>query len=267
MSDELQVDVHEGVATITLNRPEAMNAITLAMASDLVEAMRRVRDDDAIRVGVITGAGERAFSAGFDLKERASRGGGGGSMPGGSSAGEFFSAKPVDTFMNFDPGKPLLAAINGYCLAGGLELALACDLRIAAEGARFGVPEIVRGFFPGGGAPQRLMRAIPQAAAMELLLLGDPIDAQQALAWGLVSRVVPPEELMPTAQQLAARVASHAPLAVRAVRELAYASQDMDLSRALRFGGSLRWIIGQTEDAAEGPRAFAEKRDPEFKGR
>ena len=188
-------------------------------------------------------------------------------MPGASSAGEFFSAAPVETFMNFDAGKPLIAAVNGYCLAGGLELALACDLRIAAEGASFGVPEIVRGFFPGGGAPQRLMRAIPQAAAMELLLTGDPIDADRALQWGLVSRVVPPEELLPTAQQLAQRLASHAPLAMRAVRELAYASQDMDLPRALRFGGSLRWIIGQTEDAAEGPRAFAEKRDPEFKGR
>ncbi len=266
MSDVLQFDLSDGVATITLNRPEAMNAITLAMASDLVEAMRRVRDDEAIRVGVFTGNG-RVFTAGFDLKERAARSEGGGTMPGGSSAGEFFSAAPVETFMNFDTGKPLIAAINGYCLAGGLELALACDLRIAAEGATFGVPEIVRGFFPGGGAPQRLMRAIPQAAAMELLLLGGTIDAQQALAWGLVSRVVPSEELMPTAQELASRIAAHAPLAVRAVRELAYASQDMDLPRALRFGGSLRWIIGQTEDALEGPRAFAEKRDPEFKGR
>lgn len=265
MSDVLQVDVAEGVATITLNRPEAMNAISLALASEIVAAMRQVRDDDAIRVGVITGSGSRAFSAGMDLKERAASSTG--SMPGGASPGEFFSSPPVETFMNFDARKPLIAAINGYCLAGGLELALACDLRIAAEGATFGVPEIARGFFPGGGAPQRLMRAIPQAAAMELLLTGDSIDAEQALAWGLVSRVVPAEELMPTAQELAARIAAHAPLAVRAVRELAYASQDMDLPRALRFGSSLRWIVGQTADAIEGPRAFAEKRNPEFKGR
>ena len=172
MSDVLHFDLSDGVATITLNRPEAMNAITLALSSDIVDAMRQVRDDDAIRVGVITGAGERTFSAGMDLKERAERSTG--SMPGAADTGEFFSARPVETFMNFDAKKPLIAAVNGYCLAGGLELALACDLRIAAEGATFGVPEIIRGFFPGGGAAQRLVRAIPQAAAMERMPTATP---------------------------------------------------------------------------------------------
>src|SRR5262245_58707674 len=160
--------------------------------------------------------------------------------------------------------KPLIAAIDGPCLAAGFELALICDLRICTPEARFGLPEITRGFFPGGGGPQRLVRAIPQAVAMEMILTGDPIDAPTALQVGLVSRVVPEHELLPTACQLAQRIAGHAPLAVRAVKGVAQAAIDETLEQALRFGGALRWIIGQTEDAHEGPRAFAERRAPRY---
>jgi E-phenylitaconyl-CoA hydratase len=212
---------------------------------------------------VITGTG-RAFSAGADLKERAQRGASG---PGGGTPGEFFAADPAEALSTFEVRKPLVAAINGYCMGGGLELALVCDVRIAGESARLGLPEITRGFFPGAGAPQRLPRQIPSAVAMEMLLTGDPIDPEAALRWGLVSRVVPDDQLMEEAMRIARRIASHAPLAVRAVRELAHATDDMTLAQAMRFGGSLRWIIGQTEDAAEGPRAFAEKREPRYEGR
>ncbi|MPZ99992.1 MAG: hypothetical protein GEU80_11800 [Dehalococcoidia bacterium] len=264
-SETLRFEATDGVAVITLNRPEALNAINRELSGALMEALHTVRDDDAIRVGLLTGEG-RAFSAGFDLKERAASGNAGGGSGGGAPA-DFFPAHPSEPFTTFDMRKPLIAAIGGHCLAGGLELALTCDMRIAGDDARFGVPEIVRGFFPGGGAPVRLMRMIPQAQAMEMLLTGDPIDAETALRAGLVSRVVPRDQMMETAMQLATRIARHAPLAVRAVKELAYASEDMTLPQAMRFGSSLRWIIGQTADASEGPRAFAEKREPRFEGR
>jgi len=140
-------------------------------------------------------------------------------------------------------------------------------MRICTPEARFGLPEITRGFFPGGGGPQRLMRAIPQAMAMEMILTGDPIDAATALRVGLVSRIVPADELLPTARDIAQRIAGHAPLAVRAAKEVAQSALDAPLEQALRFGGALRWIIGQTEDAREGPRAFTERRPPRYQGR
>jgi E-phenylitaconyl-CoA hydratase len=264
MADEvLGFAVDGAVATLTLRRPEAMNALNGELTRALMAALHRVREDDAIRVAVLTGEG-RAFSAGVDLKERAASGGRG---AGNNSPAEFFAAAPPDAYATFDVRKPTIAAIGGYCLAGGLELALTCDIRIAAEDARFGLPEITRGFFPGAGGPQRLPRIIPQALAMEMLLTGDPIDAAAALRAGLVSRVVPRDQLMPVATQMAQRIAAHAPLAVRAVRELAHATDDLTLAQAMRFGGGLRWIIGQTEDALEGPRAFSEKREPRYEGR
>jgi enoyl-CoA hydratase/carnithine racemase len=163
--------------------------------------------------------------------------------------------------------KPLIAAIDGYCLAAGFELALTCDIRLCTPEARFGLPEITRGFFPGGGGPQRLIRAVPQAVAMEMILTGDPIDAATALRVGLVSRVVSEDELLPTARQIAQRIAGHAPLAVKAVKEVAQTALDETLEQSLRFGSTLRWIIGQTEDAREGPRAFAERREARYQGR
>jgi enoyl-CoA hydratase/carnithine racemase len=143
---------------------------------------------------------------------------------------------------------------------------LLCDIRICTAEARFGLPEIVRGFFPGGGGPQRLIRAIPQAMAMEMILTGDAIDAATALRVGLVSRIVAEDQLLPTARQIAQRIAGHAPLAIKAVKEVTQAALDETLEQSLRLGSSLRWIIGQTEDAREGPRAFAEKRAPRYRG-
>ena len=204
------------VAVVTLNRPEALNAMNRAIRDELIDATFRVKNDDNLRVMVLTGTG-RAFCAGADLKERAK-----GESDQSSGPASVINSSP--SFTTLDIGKPIIAAINGYALGGGLEMSLACDIRIASNNATFGLPEIVRGFFPGGGGPLKLPRLIPRAMAMEMLLTGDPIDANTALQWGLISRVVEPDELLPTAMQLANRIASHAPLAVKANRELAYAT-------------------------------------------
>lgn len=256
-ADAVLVEVKDHVATITLNRPDAMNAINADLALGLVEALRRVRSDDAIRVAVLTGNG-RAFCAGADLRSR---------NPGASaSPAEVFATDDQQGFATFDVKKPVIAAVNGFCLGGGFEIALACDLRIAAQEARFGLPEITLGFFPLAGAPMRLPRAIPQAFANEMLFLGERIDAETALRYGLVSRVVPADQLLPVAQEMAAKIAGYAPIAVRGLKEITYAQADLSLPQAMRLGGTLRWIVGQTADAKEGPRAFAEKRQPQFRG-
>jgi enoyl-CoA hydratase/carnithine racemase len=260
-SDTLLFDLVDHVAVITLNRPAVRNAMNRELSGALMAALQRVREDADIRVAVSTGAGS-TFSAGADLKERAQSG-----RAADASAASIIETSRAGGFSTLTIPKPLLAAVDGYCLAAGFELALLCDMRICTPEARFGLPEITRGFFPGGGGPQRLMRAIPQAMAMEMILTGDPIDAATALRVGLVSRIVPADELLPTARHIAQRIAGHAPLAVRAAKEVAQSALDAPLEQALRFGGALRWIIGQTEDAREGPRAFTERRPPHYQGR
>jgi E-phenylitaconyl-CoA hydratase len=260
-SDTLLFDLANQVAVITLNRPAVRNAMNRELSRALVEALQRVHEEPDIRAAVITGAG-RTFSAGADLKERAQVG-----RAADADVASVIEASRATGFARMTIEKPLIAAIDGYCLAAGFELALICDLRLCTPEARFGLPEITRGFFPGGGGPQRLMRAIPQAMAMEMILTGDPIDALTALRVGLVSRLVSEPELLPMARQIAQRIAGHAPLAIKAVKEVAQAALDETLEQSLRFGSALRWIIGQTEDAREGPRAFAEQRAPHYQGR
>ena len=259
MSDVLLYDVDGAVATLTLNRPEQLNALNRELSEAYLAALERARRDDAVRVVVVTGSG-RAFCAGVDLKARAA-------SEASGPAPNFFAMLRGESQYDALMEKPMIAAINGYCLAGGLELALTCDLRVAGEGSRFGMPEIRRGFFPGGGGPQRLPRMVPQALALEMLLTGDQYAAAEMHRWGLVNRVLPPEQVLAEAQALARTIAGHAPLAVRALKELFYAGTEMPLPQALRYGAGLRWIIGQTEDAKEGPRAFTEKREPEYRGR
>jgi E-phenylitaconyl-CoA hydratase len=260
-SDSLLFDLTDNVAVITLNRPEVRNAMNRELSAALMESLQRVREDSDIRAAVVTGAG-RTFSAGADLKERAQVG-----RAADASAASVIETGRTAGLARMAIEKPLIAAIDGYCLAAGFELALICDIRICTPDARFGLPEITRGFFPGGGGPQRLIRAIPQAVAMEMILTGDPIDAPTALRVGLVSRIVSEADLLPTARQLAQRIAGHAPLAIKAVKEVAQTALDETLEQSLRFGSALRWIIGQTEDAREGPRAFAERRAPRYQGR
>ncbi len=217
----------------------------------------RARDD--IRVAILTGNG-RAFCAGADLRSRA------GGPAAASGVASLFRTDEAVGFHEFEPKKPIIGAINGYCLGGGFEIALSCDLLIASEAAQFGLPEITLGFFPLAGAPVILPRTIPRVLANDLLFTGERIPAATAYAFGLVSRVVPAEQLMPTARAMAEKIASYAPLAVRAMHELVRRQQNLPLPEALRLAGTMRWAIGQTEDAKEGPRAFAEKRTPVFKG-
>ena len=193
-NDTVLFGLDEQVAIITLNRPAARNAMNSELRLALTKALQRVRQDDEIRTAVITGAG-RTFSAGADLKERAQVG-----RPGDADVASVIEANRAAGFARLAMEKPLIAAVDGYCLAAGFELVLLCDIRICTAEARFGLPEIVRGFFPGGGGPQRLIRAIPQAMAMEMILTGDAIDAATALRVGLVSRIVAEDQLLPTAR-------------------------------------------------------------------
>jgi len=257
----MSIDLHiaDHVATITINRPERMNAMDAEHYEALSAAWIRVRDDTDIRVAVITGAGEKAFTAGADLKS-------------------FIGAPPpLSELMNSQKGqllnrglevwKPVVAAVNGHCLGGGMTLLLATDLRIAAEHATFSVPEVKRGVFPANGGTQRIAQQLPHAVAMELLLLGDSFDAATALRWGLVNRVVPQARLLDTAMEVARRLAQNAPLAVQAAKELAVRSRDADLATGLRLEQFLLRVLQGSDDVREGTTAFREKRAPEFQGR
>jgi enoyl-CoA hydratase/carnithine racemase len=262
-SEHVLFELKDHVAVITLNRPAQRNAMTQEMGRAITDYLQQARQNDDIRVVIVTGAGG-TFSAGADLKERAAGGGGRDQDQSPATVIEADLAARWST-MKFE--KPLIAAIDGYCLAGGMELALACDIRMCSPAAQFGLPEITRGFFAGGGGPQRLARSIPQSIAMEIILTGDRVDAETALRSGIVSRIAPADALMATAMKMAARIASHAPLAVRATKEVTEAALNETFEQAMRLGGLLRWAVGQTDDAKEGPRAFVEKRDAQFKGR
>jgi enoyl-CoA hydratase/carnithine racemase len=252
-------EVSEGVATITLNRPDQLNAINAELGAGLIDALRQVRARDDIRVAILTGNG-RAFCAGADLRGRA------GGPAAASGVASLFRTDDAVGFHEFDPKKPIIGAVNGYCLGGGFEIALSCDLLIASDAAQFGLPEITLGFFPLAGAPVNLPRSISRVMANDLLFTGERINAATAYAFGIVSRVAPAVELLPTARAMAEKIAGYAPLAVRAMHELVRRQGNMPLGEAQRLASTMRWAIGQTEDAKEGPRAFAEKRAPVFKG-
>jgi len=248
------------VATVTINRPEAMNALNNPVRRGLLEAFTTFRDDPDLWVAIVTGAGDRAFSAGADLVEMSQRR--------QADAGDPFWETPLPSLTKgFDVWKPMIAAINGYCLAGGLELALACDIRIATEGSQLGLTEVTRGIIPGSGGTQRLPRLLPLGAALELLFTGERIPAERALSLGLINRIVPVPDLMKEVRALADRINQNAPLAVRAVKEAARRGLEVPLEQGLRIEAYLSRIIRDTEDSREGPRAFAEKRPARFQGR
>ena len=251
--------LEDHVATITINRPERMNAMDTEHYNLLSAAWVRVRDDPEIRVAIITGAGEKSFSAGADLKSFV------GAQPPLSEL--LLTQKTQILNRGLEVWKPIVAAVNGYCLGGGMTLLLATDLRIAAEHATFSVAEVKRGVFPANGGTQRIAQQLPHAIAMELLLLGDSIDAQTALRWGLVNRVVTASELMKSARDIATRLARNAPLAVQAAKELAIRSRDVDLRTGLRMEELLLRLLQNSEDVREGTAAFSEKRAPSFSGR
>ncbi len=252
------------LVTITINRPEAMNAIDPETHQALIEAWTRFRDDDGAWVAILTGAGDRAFSAGADLKRM---------IPAGFSGGRGYNPVAHNAYglggitRGLEIWKPMIAAINGFCLAGGLEQALACDVRLAAEHARFGLTEVRWAIMPGAGGTQRLPRVVGLTRALEMILTAEQIDAQEALRIGLVNRVVPLPELMPAARALAETLCERGPLALRAAKEAVIRGLSLPLADGLRLEAFLAGTLRGTEDAVEGPRAFAEKRKPRFQAR
>lgn len=260
--DTLLYEVRGNVAVITLNRPDRMNTLGGSMKPDLARAFfDYARTDERVRAVLITGSGERAFCAGADIKERA------GHVTIGT---EYFVAQKAthDLFRNIEEfEKPVIAAINGVALGGGLELALCADIRIAADGARFGLPEIKLGVIPAAGGTQRLPRLIGEARAKELILTADLVDAETALRFGIVSRVMPQGELMPAALELAQRIAEHPPLAVRFAKRAINRGMQTDLDSGLEYERYAAAMIIDSDDRKEGMRAFVEKRKPVFTGR
>ena len=251
-----ELDGH--VATITYNRPEALNAINGQMRRDLNAAFARFRDDEDAWVGIVTGAG-RAFCVGGDIKD--------GAGATGEFAGSFWEKPTVNSFESgWEIYKPVIAAVNGYCLGYGLTLVTWCDFVIASERAEFGFPEVQLGVPTIVGAI-RLPQRINWQYAMELLLTGERMGAERAHEVGLAGWVVPPERLMDEARALATRLLAAAPLAARAVKEVAIRSRDLSGVDAIRFGETMRKVASATEDAAEGRRAAAEKRAPVWRGR
>jgi 3-hydroxypropionyl-coenzyme A dehydratase len=252
-------EVNEGVATVTLNDPEKRNMLSAPMLNELVAAVERARDDRAVRAMVLTGAGEKAFCAGADL-------------------GGFAAAAPLvqkhyasDLFLEFFRlmprlGKPSLAAVNGHVLAGGLGLALSCDLVIAKEGATFGTPEINVGAFPYM-IMSLIYRNVPRKKVNEMILLGERLSAEEAITYGLANKAVPAEEFDAAVADWAGKLAAKSPVLMRLGHDAMYRQQDMALDDALEYLRSQLSLTFSTEDIQEGVRAFFEKRDPQWKGR
>ncbi|MDX3110133.1 enoyl-CoA hydratase/isomerase family protein [Nonomuraea angiospora] len=253
---DVLIDVDGPVAVVTLNRPAKLNAITPDMAAALRACLSRVDADPAIRVAVLTGAGERSFCVGSDIRE----------------LDEY--ATPWEFRNRGDYGdavralrKPIIAAVNGYAYGGGLELAMACDIRLAAETATFAAPEIKLGWIGGSGQSALLAHSVGPGNAATMLLTGDPVDAARAQSWGLVTDVYPQERLVPAALELAATIAKRPPIAAQTAKANLKAAYSMPLDQAIQYERDLQTVCFATQDAAEGRAAFAERREPVFEGR
>ena len=256
MGDTVLYERDGHVATITYNRPEVLNAINGALRQDLNAAWEQFRDDTEAWVAIVTGAG-RAFCVGADLRD--------GATSAGSWPGSFWEIPTINSFESgLEIWKPTIAAVNGYCLGYGLTLVSACDFVIAADDAQFGMPEVRLGVPTIVGAI-RLPQRLGMQSALELLLTGDRIDAARAAEIGLASRVVPRAELLKAARELADRLCAGAPLAVRAVKEMAYRGQHLPWIDAVRMGETMRRLVGATDDAKEGRAAVAEGREPRWR--
>jgi len=252
--ESIKYDKRGRIAIVTLNRPEALNALTPEMLSVLEEVWTDYTADRDLWCAVFTGAGDRAFCAGADLKESIPR----------LTSGESLGFEDATKRQFSDVFKPVVAAVNGFCIAGGLEMLLGTDIRIAAEHATFGLGEVRWGVIPAGGSHIRLPRQVPWAIAMELLLTGKTIDAQRAFDVGLINGVVPADQLMPVAMEVAETICMNGPLAVRTAKEIAVRALNLEAGFVLERALSQR--VMRSADAKEGPKAFMEKRPPEFKG-
>ena len=262
MPYETVIYEHKGrIGYVTLNRPNILNAQSPEMFDELAQVFTAIKYDPEVGVVIVTGAGDRAFCAGADinfLKTLAQM------TP---MAAKTFVEKNRRAFGAIEHlGKPVIAAVNGFALGGGCELAMSCHIRIASENARFGQPEINLGLFPGAGGTQRLPRLIGKGLAIELMLTGEAISAQEAYRIGLVNKVVPAADLMPTAEKLAQQILSKAPLAVRVILEAVQHGMEVPLAEGLQLEENLFGVICGTDDMKEGTAAFLEKRQPTFKG-
>ena len=254
MAEEVLMDVTDGILTVTLNRPKARNAANKALAEGVAAAMDRLDSDDSIRVAILTGAGG-TFCSGMDLKAFVT-----GETP--NVEGRGFAGLTEAT-----PRKPLIAAVEGYALAGGLELAISCDLIVAADDAKFGIPEVKRGLAAAAGGLIKLPRQIPKRLAMELALTGDFISAQRAYDIGLINEVVPAGTALDAAKALAARIVANGPLAVAISKQVILQSEDWSADEMWQKQQELTMPVFISEDAIEGSVAFAEKRAPNWKGK
>jgi len=256
--ETLLVERRERVAIITINRPEKRNALNIQTRAEGAAALEELRDDESIRVVIFTGAGDKAFIAGADIAEFAGRT--------AVTQRDVMTGRSLFTAIDTFP-KPVIAMVNGYCLGGGCELALACDLRIASERASFGQPEINLGIIPGGGGTQRLTHLVGEGKAMELILTGEIINAQTAYSYGLVNLVVPAEELEAKTLEIANRIAEKSPIALRMAKEAVKTASRSTLDEGLRREIDLFALCFSSADKDEGVTAFLEKRKPDFKGR
>jgi len=257
--ETIRCEANDGVATVTLDRPDVHNAMNTAMREELCHAFGRLRGDGAVRVIVVTGAGEKAFSAGADIREFVTP-----LVP-----TEFREERRrLDFRQEMDRcPQPLIAAIRGHCFGGGLELALACDIRLAADDARLGLTEIDLAIIPGGGGTQRLPRIVGRGRALTMILTGARLPASEALAIGLVERVVPAADLLVEAGRLARTLADKAPVALRYAKEAVVQGLELPLADGLRLEADLSALLRTTEDRLEGAKAFLEKRKPRWAGR
>lgn len=257
--DTLLVEREGAAAIVTINRPKVLNALNSATIADLERAMLDCRADETVRAVVITGAGEKSFVAGADINELAVLSPAEGQQHGRRGQALFDLVEHL--------GKPVIAAVNGFALGGGCELALACTLRIAGDNARFGQPEINLGIIPGYAGSQRLPRLVGKGRALEMLLTGDMVPASRAYEIGLVNRVVPAADLMIEAKKLAAQLAAKAPLATRYIIEAVNHGAELPLADAQFLEASLFGLVASSDDSKEGTRAFLDKRQPTWRGR
>jgi enoyl-CoA hydratase len=257
--ENILIERDGATAIITINRPKVLNALNTQTLDELRRAILEIKQDEDVRVVILTGAGERSFVAGADINELAVQTAAGGREH--ALAGQHV----FDLIENL--GKPVIAAINGFALGGGCELAMACTLRLAADGARLGQPEIALGLIPGYAGTQRLPRLVGRGKAMEMILGGAPISADEALRIGLVNRVVPAAELMAEARTLAGQLAKNAPIAMRYIINAVTRGVEMPFAEACQYEATLFGLVASTEDMKEGTAAFLEKRKATFRGR
>lgn len=255
----LLVDVKDGVAFVTVNRPDKLNALNDQVVADLRQAVLALKSDPTVKGVILTGAGPKAFVAGADIGELAKQG----VLDGRERA---LNGQAVLTAIE-TMGKPVLAAVNGFALGGGCELAMACHIRIASETARFGQPEVKLGITPGYGGTQRLPRIVGKGRALHLLLTGETIDAQEALRIGLVTKVVPQDQLMAEAEKLLRQVLANGPVAVALTIEAVHQGLEMPLAEGLRLEANVFGLVASTRDVQEGLNAFLEKRAAHFDGK